>query len=204
MRKPLILFFLLLAFSPVCALAADNGPRTIAGITLGEDISTAKDKVNMASASSTWSHPYLTRVEVPDLPGFKWGYITYGNCAKPGRIVRIKLKYENESLDFFKRLLAAYKKRFGGSPQWRGNAFGTLRTWKWGFDDGDMGDISLILQHYSGDDDTYSDGNTVRLAARDRMVEERECWLKKQKEAGGRGDHEAGEWTGDIEDLLPR
>ena len=44
-------------------------------------------------------------VEIKPVEGFKSGLIGYGTCQKPGLIVRIKLKYEDSSKSFFKKLL---------------------------------------------------------------------------------------------------
>ena len=39
----------------------------------------------------------------------------------------------------------ALEKRYGEPKEWRGNAFGTLRTWKWSLKSADGQPVSLIL-----------------------------------------------------------
>lgn len=161
-------------------------PKGIAGIMLGEHIEQAVDKVHKETAGVPWGLGHLTRVETAPLPGFRSGYVEYGNCAQPGRIVRIKLNYEDDSLRLFNTLLDALKKRYGQRPEWRGDAFGTLRVWKWSVPDGKGNSVSIILQNYQGDDDSYSEGTSIRLGVRTWVDDEIACARKRAERVPAR------------------
>lgn len=166
--------------STVCL--AQSAPLEIAGFRLGGDVKTVAQAIEEGKTEVDINRQYLTTVLIKPVPGYRSGYVTYGNCAAPGRIARVKMNYENESRDFYEKLLAALKKRFGEPQQWRGNPFGTLRIWKWSLRDKTLGDISIILQHYSGEDDTFTKGNSIRVAAVDILDQERDCWRARHPE----------------------
>jgi len=166
--------------STVCL--AQSAPLEIAGFRLGDDVKTVAQAIEEGKAEVDINRQYLTTVMTKPVPGYRSGYVTFGNCSTPGRIARVKMNYENDSKDFYEKLLAALKKRYGEPQQWRGNPFGTLRVWKWGLRDKALGDISIILQHYSGEDDTFTKGNSIRVAAVDILDQERDCWRAKHPE----------------------
>jgi len=165
---------------PVCL--AQSAPLEIAGFRLGDDVKNVAQAIEEGKTEVDINRQYLTTVLIKFVPGYRSGYVTFGNCAAPGRIARVKMNYENESRDFYEKLLAALKKRYGEPQQWRGNPFGTLRIWKWSLRDNALGDISIILQHYSGEDDTFTKGNSIRIAATDMLDQERDCWRAKHPE----------------------
>lgn len=176
----LLLAALLLVWGPV-ALAAGGSPKTLAAYTLGQDVSTSAEYLDMASAQTIWNQEWFKQVEVKGLPGFRNGYLIYGNCNAAGLILRIKLKYEDSSFGFFERLQKALQERYGRG-EWRGDPFGTLHTWKWGFTDEKGDSISLILQHYAGTDTSYTEGNSIRLANRSAMTREKACGEAREKD----------------------
>jgi hypothetical protein len=161
---------------------AQSAPLEIAGFRLGDNVQANAQAFEEGKTEVDINRRYLTTVLTKPVPGYRSGYVTYGNCAAPGRIARIKMNYENDSRDFYEKLLAALKKRYGEPQQWRGNPFGTLRIWKWSLRDKTLGDISIILQHYSGEDDTFTKGNSIRIAAGDILDQERDCWREKNPE----------------------
>ncbi len=175
MRTALLAVVLVLGVASAC-LAQAKGPQEIAGIRLGDSVEKYSVKFDREITEEELDRPYLTVSALLPLGGFRSGYVTYGNCVSPKRIVRIKMNYENESKEFYDRVLAALKKRYGDPQEWRGNAFGTLRTWKWSFTDPALGDVSLILQHYSGTDDAFTHGNSIRLTALGLAKAERACY----------------------------
>ncbi|WP_432737716.1 hypothetical protein [Maridesulfovibrio sp. FT414] len=176
MKRPvqtlIIMAILLMASS---ALSAQNAPESIAGITIGNNISSVHSLLDMDSAASPWQEEYIKRIALKDLEGYRSGYVVVGNCKRKDIILRMKLKYEDDSMDFFNQLYAKFEKRFGRPNDWRGNPFGTLKVWKWSLND-EKGNISLILQHFSGDDDSISSGNSIRLSRPSWIAEEEECW----------------------------
>jgi len=175
---------------PVLAACGDRGgpPKAIAGFRLGADVAEHAQQLDMATDLPVWGEEYFRQVAVKSIPGYRSGYIIHGNCLQKGRILRIKLNYADESLQFFERVLGKLEDRYGRG-EWRGDAFGTLRTWKWGFTDEKGDSISLILQYYSGNDPSYTYGNSIRLANRDAMSREMDCGRKAdetRRQAGPR------------------
>jgi len=166
--------------APICL--AQSAPLEIAGFRLGSDVKANAQAIDEGRTEVDINRRYLTTVLIKPVPGYRSGYVTFGNCAAPGRIARIKMNYENDSREFYEKLLAALKKRYGEPQQWRGNPFGTLRIWKWSLKDKALGDISIILQHYSGEDDSFTKGNSIRIAAVDVLEQERDCWREKNPE----------------------
>lgn len=169
----------LLAASPCLAQSA---PLEIAGMRLGEDVKSNAQSLDDKKSEVDINRQYLTTTLIKPVAGYRSGYVTFGNCAVPGRIGRIKMNYEDDSREFYEKILSALKKRYGEPQQWRGNPFGTLRIWKWSLKDKTLGDVSLILQHYSGEDDSFTKGNSIRLAAPALLNQERDCWREKNPE----------------------
>nr|WP_272881496.1 hypothetical protein [Fundidesulfovibrio soli] len=176
-----------------------KAPREIAGLRLGADIKEYGPRVAPGSPEVDIAMRYLSTVAVEVPEGFRSGYVTYGNCEQPGRIVRVKMNYADDSRAFYERLLSLLKQRYGEPAQWRGNPFGNLRIWKWSFTDPELGEVSLILQYYSGDDDTFTKGNSIRLSAPGLISQNRDCWsaanpgVKGRQHRGGHlKDMEAG------------
>ena len=175
-------------FLPVVLLfpnyaSADKAPSTIAGITLGDQISRFVDLVQMDSSIVLRDRQYLREVRIRDIDGYKSGTVDFGTCSKPGQIVRIKLKYEYEDKNFFDQLLERFKKNFGEPDEWRGDPFHVIIAWKWSFRNEKGNSISLILQH-SRDED-YKWGNSVKLSNTTLMEQEQLCYEKKNQEKGG-------------------
>jgi len=144
-------------------------PQEIGGFRLGEDITEYSD--------IEYSN-YLKEVVVTDWHGFRKGIISYGICASPGEIVRISMKYENSSKDFYETLLKKYKKKFGKPTIWGGDAFGILSKWKWVFIDENNHKVNLILQH-NLKNHNENIGNIVKLYYPEREKEERLCFIEQ-------------------------
>jgi len=162
--------------------SADKAPRKIAGITLGEQISMFVDLVQMETSIVLRDRQYLREVDIREIDGYKSGTVDFGNCSKPGQIVRIKLKYEYEDKNFYDELLEKFKKKFGEPDDWRGDPFHVIIAWKWSFRDEKGNSISLILQHSR--DEEYKWGNSIKLTNTTLIEQERLCYEKKNKEEG--------------------
>lgn len=165
----------------ICGVAWAQNPRQIGGFELGRKISDYGRMVKMNTALPIRYNEFLRQVEIADTPNFKSGLITYGNCAVPGRIVQIKLKYTDTSKSFYETLLKRYKQRFGEPTEYRGDTFQILIAWKWSFVDGDDR-ISLTLQHNTKDEEEKK-GNSVKMTMINYMEEERKCHDQKQSNA---------------------
>ena len=162
----LLMFFSSLLFLPLRAQGAPQVPSEVGGFVLGSKVS------EYPEAMST---NFLKEMVVTDWHGFRKGVISYGVCKYPDRIVRIELKYDDQSKDYFKKLLDKYKQRFGAPDEWKGDSFGILHIWKWYFKDSEGREVSLLLQHNLRNPNE-SIGNVVKLTNSDMMEEERICF----------------------------
>lgn len=152
---------------PALASAVDV-PSEIGGFKLGEDI-TEHPEIEGAN--------YLREVVVSDWHGFRKGIISYGTCAHPGQIVKVRMKYDDSSKPFYDELLKRFKDKYGKPDEWKGDAFGILYIWKWRFVDEQNRRVNLILQHNLHNDDENI-GNQVELSYPEWEEEERLCFNK--------------------------
>ena len=176
--KKTFIFGLGLIFFLFPALCPAQAPSQIGGFVLGGNISEYKDRVKMETALPIRYAEYLTEVETNETDEFKSGLISYGNCAVPGRIIRVKLKYADSTKKFYEALLKQYKTRFGEPLEWRGDPFHVLIAWKWSFTDSQHNQISMILQHNTKDEEEKL-GNAVKITLTNLLEQERICFEKK-------------------------
>jgi hypothetical protein len=179
MKKCVLLIVLTMIFFTGPCFA--QAPHEIAGFILNHDINDYKEIIRQKTELPIRFMDYLREVEIKKIVGFKSGLITFGTCTKPGRIVRIKLKYENSSKTFFDALLKKFKKQFGEPSEWRGDPFHIVIAWKWSFTDKDGNKISLNLQHNTKDVEEKL-GNSVKLTMTSAIEEEQRCFEKKYPE----------------------
>lgn len=201
-----IIFLFCICFFNAGVVPAGNAPKSIALFSLGDTLSKHEDKIVKGSTMCIRYQSYLSEVEVLDVPGYKVGLITYGNCADPGKIVRIKLKYKDFSKKFYERLFKRYKIKFGEPHEWKGDVFGVVHAWKWSFADEQGNKISLTLQHNSEDRETKM-GNSVKLTMTSAIEKEKVCYeSKKQGELKGDPDLTKKHLQGppDWDMLIPR
>jgi hypothetical protein len=169
---------------PCLGLAAF--PMHLGGFVLGEDISDYRERINMISCRPMRYMEFIGEGEIQSLPGFKSGLIAFGNCDRPNKIVRIKLKYEDGSKGFFKALMERFEERFGAPSEYLGDPFQILISWKWTFEDRNGRRISLILQHNTKDTDEKI-GNAVKLSLTSQIDRERNCFKEKHPKTKGPG-----------------
>lgn len=163
----------LLMTSTALANEENTVPLEINGFKLGASIE-EYDFINYRN--------YLKEVVVDNIGGFRRGSIAYGTCERPGEIIRIKLKYKDNTRKFYKQLLKRYTKKFGKPEEFTGDSFGIVLSWKWRFQDKDNNYISLTLQHNQKNlNETV--GNMVKLSMPDRIEAERKCFLKTCEES---------------------
>jgi len=160
------------------AYGADDAPMGIAGFRLGENIDSIQDRIRKDTELPIRFAEYIHEVEIHPAKGFKSGLISFGTCALPGRIVRIKLKFADASPEFYEKLLERYKKTFGDPNEWRGDPFHVVIAWKWSFTDKEGNPVSLILQHNTKDTEEKM-GNSVKLAIHNFIESERACFIEK-------------------------
>lgn len=180
---------------------AGEAPLSVGGFTLGRPIETVADRVIMETALPVRYMENLHEVEIRPIEGFKSGLIGFGTCRQPPSIVRIKLKYEDGSLELFEELLRRFKKNYGDPAEYTGDPFRVFISWKWSFTDGGGNRISLTLQHNAQDEDEKM-GNAVKLTLHNRLDEDTRCFkenklerreaLRQRREPSGRTG--APEW----------
>jgi hypothetical protein len=190
MKKVFCFSLLVVLVSSITCFA--EPPRHIAGFTLGANISQFKERLRMDSVIPIRHMEYLAEVEAQRIEGYKSCYVLFGNCDEPGRIVKIKLKYINSERQFYDELLERFKKKFGEPSEWKGDPFQALIAWKWSFTDQHKNRIIMILQHYGGDDEEYTRGNSLRMTMRALIEKERLCYEKKYPEPPEPVDHPSG------------
>lgn len=187
MKRLRIVAFALWAIIVISPVMAAETPREMAGFVLGKDVASFDARLQMDTVLPLRYQEYLAEVEIAPLPGFKSGLITYGTCAQPGRIVRIKLKYIDASRAFYDALRSRMESRFGKPLEYKGDPFHVVVEWKWSFVDADGNQITLHLSHNNQDLDEKF-GNAVKLTQVSAMDAERRCYLDKfPREREGRG-----------------
>ena len=162
-------FFFCLAIASISpVLADDKTPQGIGGLKLGNFI----DDYDFISYQN-----FLKEVVLGQIPGFRKGTVQYGVCDRPGQIVRIKLKYQDPSTKFYKKLLKEYKKKFGKPDEFTGDSFGIVKIWRWRFTDTTGERVNLTLQH-NRKNSNETIGTIVKMSLPDRVEKERHCFLK--------------------------
>jgi hypothetical protein len=167
----------LLVMTPVSASEA-KAPKEIGGFKLGSSI----NDYEFTSYTN-----FLKQVVVEDVGAFRKGVIEYGVCERPGEIVKIKLKYKDQSESFYRTLLDEYKKQLGKPDKFTGDPFGILKSWKWHFTDENGERVSISFQYNQKNFDE-SMGSVVKMSLPQRIEQERACFNQfcsaRQEESG--------------------
>lgn len=145
--KKIFVFTLVMALLFASAAFAGTGfPRTLAGVTLGQDVQEYSRLCDLKLASPMPDAPFMSEVHLdPDsIPGIRGGSLTFGNCAAPGKLLRIKLKFHDRSQGLFKKLLEKYQNTYGKPDSYEGDAFRNVIAWQWNFINGDQ-KVTLLL-----------------------------------------------------------
>ena len=173
------------ALAVFLALAASGPPGdvpvSVAGFTLGRPIAEAASRVIMETELPVRYMEYLHEVEIIPTRGFKSGLIAFGVCRQPPTIARIKLKYEDDSVEFFDELLKRFKQKFGDSAEYQGDPFKVFISWKWSFADAYGNRISLTLQHNLQDEEEKI-GNAVKMTLHNRLEADSSCFKENRME----------------------
>ncbi len=180
------LFVLAVMLSAAAAPCETKTPREIAGLVLGADVKDLQQRLDMTKAVPLWDKPYLTRANILPTKGFRGGYVLYGNCANPGKIVRIKLKYKDKNPGFFQKTGRLLTTRYGDPRPLISDQGGLYLGMAWKFGDHKVGVTALLLEHSAGDDAESSEGNSIRLTDNALLDQEEKCYeanRKKEPEA---------------------
>lgn len=177
-RWLMVLILGVMVFTASVAAGEESIPRAVGPFALGQDIAELATLLKMETALPLRYQEYLNEVEIKPLAGFKAGLITYGLCAQPGQIVRIKLKYLDSRREFYDALLERVKQRFGRPSEYNGDPFHIVISWKWSFADAAGRRITLNLAHNTRDvEEKY--GNTLKISMLDAIAQERQCYLQQ-------------------------
>ncbi len=160
-----VLAIILSLFYPF-AVSGKSAPREIGGIALGSKVDSYPEIVQSN---------FLKDVVVTDWHGFRKGVISYGTCRYDGIILKIDMKYDDRSKEFFNTILTKFRENFGEPASWNGDSFGVMFAWKWNFIDSEQNQVSLTLQH-NGKNSNETLGNVVKLSYPDKIEEERLCF----------------------------
>lgn len=171
------LLVLILTASPAPAKQGDELPLSLLGITLGEDMAKYSGWIEQDTAMPMRDAPFLSEATLKpgQLPGIRGGSLTYGNCAKPGRLLRIKLKFADRSKKLFDKLLVRYQKQFGMPQNWLGDPFHVVMAWEWVFTRGER-EVRLVLMH--SNDPEVRPGVSIKMTLQSLWQREYECWKK--------------------------
>jgi hypothetical protein len=176
--------------------APREAPHEIAGIVLGTSIDDYPDIIR---------NNFLKEVVVTDWHGFRKGIISYGTCRHIDLILKMDMKYEDKSKEFFQKLLKEFRQKFGEPGKWKGDSFGVIHIWKWQFVDKEQNQVSMSLQHNSKDSDETL-GNVVKLSYPEKIEEERRCFVdlclhsKENGDEKRRAELKKSDWS----HLVPR
>jgi hypothetical protein len=195
---PTILSFLLFAS---IAQAGSGLPLTLSNITLGDDIDKYAECCNMSFATPMPDAPFLTEVHLRSnyLDGIRGGSLTFGNCDKPNKLVRIKLKFHDRSQKLFNKLLDMYTETFGKPESYEGDVFRNVIAWRWNFThDGEQASLLLMWSR----DNELRPGVSIKMSYDSQINREYETF--KTKYNSGESHHTGMKHITNINDFIPR
>ena len=197
-RMKKLLFFSLLL---VQSISYAQTPTGVGGFVLNTDVKQYKSELKAETTLPIRFMEGISEVEIQQRPGFKSGYIAYGNCAAPGKVVRIKLKYKDSSKDYYEELLEAYRDKFG-KPKWLGDPFHVISTWKWSFKEGNN-QVEIYLQHNLSNKDEKL-GNSVKMTMLNLLKDELTCFSEKNPDFRKSTPVNGATDKVELEDLIPK
>jgi hypothetical protein len=157
---------------------ADEVPWKIGPFILGQNIMEFASYIDVRTELPIRYMESVKEVEIKPIMGFKSGLIAYGSCKFPGRIVRIKLKYQDSSKAFFNTLRKKIEARYGKFEEYRGDPFKIVIGWKKSFKDNRGNKISMIIQHNTRDDEEKI-GNSIKMTLTSLLEDELNCQQAK-------------------------
>jgi hypothetical protein len=182
--KKYVWIFITVFIALTAGMSSAETPNQIGPFILNGPMTDVETFVNMETALPVRYMEFVHEVEIKRIKGFKSGLVAYSTCEKPGRIVRIKLKYADSSKKFYENLIKRIEKRYGKSDEYRGDPFQVVVAWKWSFVDKDKNRISLIVQHNSRDEEEKM-GNSIKLTLTSLIEQYKNCYEEKLAETNG-------------------
>ncbi len=184
MLRTSLLFIIIVLSSAPLAFAKAKAPGEVGGFALGANISAYKDRLDMNTAKPLPGAPYLMRVNVKPTSDFNSGYLIYGACASPGKIVRVKLRYADAGVYILTEINSSLTQAYGQPEAIRDNAERSYICNKWSLTNEDDQAVSVILQHYDGWDPDYDRGSSIKLGNWTLIDAERSCYEAAHPGAG--------------------
>lgn len=171
------------ALAASCAVAQTPPPESLAGIDLGGDSARFGRYLHPGKAKAVEDTPSLARRDIKASGAFRGGYVLVGACASLGRVVRIKLKYADDTEEFFRRLSGALMDRYGLPVEYKGDLEGRVLGNKWSFVNAAGESISLIVQHSAIEGLDHDKGNVIKLTNWGLVEAERSCFEYRHPKA---------------------
>jgi hypothetical protein len=177
MRKMMWAMAVLVFFNAAYGIA-EEAPHQIGPFRLGGTIDEFAQFVDMRTELPIRYLENIKEVEIKSIEGFKSGLIAYGSCSHPGQVLRIKLKFRDDSKAFFKNLRKKIEARYGKFEEYRGDPFQVMLSWKKSFVDKKGNRISLTIQHNTRDSDEKM-GNSIKLTMTNLLEADIKCYRAK-------------------------
>lgn len=203
MTRPRILVLLTLMTLSWAAAVQAESPSNLAGITLGDAAIRYQGRIRTSPAVPVGGAPWLHRLAIVPDKYFSGGYVLVGTCAAPGRVARIKARYRDDGLEFFRKVSGEMLTRYGDPTEYKGELDGRVMGNKWGFSDAWVRPVSLILQRVEGEDPETGGGNTIKLTNWGLLEAERICWEERHAPAVAKPAPKGGK-SGQDNGYLPR
>lgn len=170
----------------LCALAlflctaapgrAADAPTEIAGLTLGADAESLRDRLDISRMAPLWDRPWLIRANLKPTKGFAGGYVVLGGCAATNRIERVRLQYQDGSMALFDKLAKTLTARYGVPTPLPARPGGKYRGLRWVFGSNKTKGTDMLLEHFAGAGEDEPKGNVIRLSDNRALAEERACY----------------------------
>jgi len=191
---PRLLVLAVLLLLSLCTVAQAESPSNLAGISLGDAATQYKSRIRLNKARPIDNAPWVRRLPIVPDKFFAAGYVLVGTCAAPGRVLRIKVRYYDDSFDFYRKVSGEMLSHYGDPAEYKGEIDGRVMGNKWAFSDPWTRPVSLILQRTEGEDPELGAGNTLKLTNWGMLESERACWQERHSNAktpaqkGGKDD----------------
>ena len=172
-----VLLALTLVLTLTGPLLAQTAPTEIAGLALGADAESLRDRLDLSRMAPLWDHPWLIRANLKPTKGFAAGYVMFGGCATTNRVVRIRLLYQDGSLALFNRLVTGMTRRYGVPLPLPAKKDRSYKGYRWVFGPNKTKGTDVLLEHFgaAGTEDNPR-GNVVRLSDNRAMAQEKICY----------------------------
>ena len=171
-----VLLALLLAVALAVPVFAAKAPTEIAGITLGADAESLRDRLDISRMAPIWNRPWLIRANLKPTKGFEAGYVILGGCATTNRVERVRLKYKDDSLALFNKLAKELTARYGVPTPLPGAKGGKYKGLRWLFGTNKTGGTDLLLEHFEKGSGEEPVGNVIRITDNGAVNQERACY----------------------------